>query len=269
VNLEHNRWRCLPVTGAAADATLTADVTGRTCALDVIVPDAQLPPVGAGDLLAFLDTGAYQDSAATNFNALPRPGTALVTGDRAELVRRHETLDDVFGRDLIPERLRVKPDRADGAAGGMVIGIDHVSVTCADLDRSLAFYGDLLGVAVRGRGEEDGSSEFEITGISDPRVRWADLQLPHGQVLELIEYERPRGTPVRPEPNDPGATHISLRVPDADAVCERLRAAGVSVRSDPVTIDAAGAWQGARAFYAADPDGVTVELIQLPAGRGG
>ena len=233
----------------------------------MIVPDAQLPPVEAGDVLAFLDTGAYQDAAATNFNALPRPGTALVTGDRAELIRRHETLDDVFGRDLIPERLRAKEDAAQARSGWSATGIDHVSVTCGDLDRSLAFYCDLLGVALRGRGDADGSSEFEITGIANPRVRWADLELPHGQVLELIEYEHPRGTPVRPEPNDPGATHISLRVPDADAACERLRAAGASVRSDPVTIEASGAWQGARAFYAADPDGVTVELIQPPAGR--
>jgi diaminopimelate decarboxylase len=265
VNLEHNRWRCLPVINAAANATLTADVTGRTCALDVIVPDAQLQPVEAGEVLAFLDTGAYQDAAATNFNALPRPGTALVTGDRAELIRRHETLDDVFARDLIPERLRGERDAGIARDVWRATGLDHVSVTCGDLDRSLAFYRDLLGLALRGRGEVDGSSEFEITGIANPIVRWADLLLPHGQVLELIEYERPRGTPSRPEPNDPGATHISLRVTDADAACERLRAAGAGVRSDPVTIDSPGAWHGARAFYAADPDGVTVELIQPPA----
>jgi diaminopimelate decarboxylase len=267
VNLEYNRWRCLLVTNAAADATVTADVTGRTCALDVIVPDAELPPVGAGDVLAFLDTGAYQDATATNFNALPRPGTALVTGDQAELIRNHETLDDVFRRDLIPERLREKEDAAEARSGWSPTAIDHVSVTCGDLDRSLSFYCDLLGVALRARGDADESSAFEITGIANPRVRWADLELPHGQVLELIEYERPRGTPIRPEPNDPGATHISLRVPDADAACERLRAAGASVRSDPVTIEDPGAWHGARAFYAADPDGVTVELIQHPAGR--
>jgi catechol 2,3-dioxygenase-like lactoylglutathione lyase family enzyme len=100
-------------------------------------------------------------------------------------------------------------------------------------------------------------------------VRWADLEMPHGQVLELIEYEHPRGTPSRPEPNDPGATHISLRVSDADAACERLRAAGAGVISDPTTIDAPGAWHGARAFYAADPDGVTIELIQPSNGGGG
>ena len=266
VNLEYNRWTCLPVTNAAADATITADVTGRTCALDVIVPDAELPPVDVGDVLAFLDTGAYQDAGAHNFNALPRPGTALVTSDRAELIRRHETLADVFGRDLIPEHLR---SAADGPTGWRATGLDHVSVTSGDLDRSLAFYCDLLGLELRARGEAQGSSEFAITGIADPAVRWADLQLPHGQILELIEYERPRGTPSRPEPNDPGATHISLRVPDADAACERLREAGASVRTDPVTIESPGAWDGARAFYAADPDGVTVELIRPPTPSSG
>jgi diaminopimelate decarboxylase len=266
VNLELNRWTCLPVRNAAAEASMVADVTGRTCALDVIVPDAELPAVEAGDVVAFLDTGAYQDAGASNFNALPRPGTALVSGDGAELIRRHETLDEVFARDLIPARLRdggLEHDRADAWRAR---GLDHVSVTSGDLDRSLAFYCDLLGLELRARGEAEGSSEFEITGILDAKVRWADLSMAHGQVVELIEYAEPAGTPSRPEPNDPGATHIALRVPDADAAYERLRQAGVSIRSVPTTIHEPGAWDGARAFYASDPDGVIVELIQLPQG---
>jgi diaminopimelate decarboxylase len=105
VNLEHNRWTVL-VAGRADEATTTvADVVGITCGFDVVVPDANLPDVHEGEVLAFLDTGAYQDANATNFNALPRPATVLVTGDRAELVKRAETIEDVFARDLIPERL--------------------------------------------------------------------------------------------------------------------------------------------------------------------
>ena len=80
VNLDLNRWRCVAVSRADSPAIVTADVTGRTCALDVIVPDADLPEVEPGDVLAFLDTGAYQEAGASNFNALPRPGTVLVTG---------------------------------------------------------------------------------------------------------------------------------------------------------------------------------------------
>jgi hypothetical protein len=39
---------------------------------------------------------------------MPRPATVLVTGDRSEIVKRAETIEDVFTRDLIPERLARK-----------------------------------------------------------------------------------------------------------------------------------------------------------------
>ena len=257
VNLEFNRWTCIAADAADAPAAAVVDITGRTCALDVIVPDARMPEVEPGDVLAFLDTGAYQDAGATNFNALGRPGTLLVAGEEAEMVRRHETIDDVFARDAIPTRLQ------GGANGAVrVNAIDHVSVTSADIDRSLAFYRDLLGLSLRARGDDLGPDELAITGVQDASARWADLELANGQVIELIQYLAPPGTPTRPDPNDPGATHISLRVGDIEATYARLHDAGVPVRSEPVTISEPGAWEGVRCFYASDPDGVTVELIQ-------
>jgi diaminopimelate decarboxylase len=51
-------------------------------------------------VIAFLDTGAYQDAAASNFNALRRPATILITEDRSALIKRHETLEEIFARDL-------------------------------------------------------------------------------------------------------------------------------------------------------------------------
>jgi len=105
VNLERNRWTVC-VAGRAGDrATTVADVVGISCNFDVIVPDANLPEVRVGDMLAFVDTGAYQDANATNFNAMPRPATVLVTGDRSEIVKHAETIEDVFARDVIPKRL--------------------------------------------------------------------------------------------------------------------------------------------------------------------
>jgi len=105
VNLERNRWTVC-VAGRASDrATAVADVVGISCNFDVIVPAANLPEVRVGDILAFIDTGAYQDANATNFNAMPRPATVLVTGDHSEIVKRAETIDDVFKRDVIPQRL--------------------------------------------------------------------------------------------------------------------------------------------------------------------
>ena len=48
---------------------------------------------------------AYQDALASNFNALLRPATVLVTGERSEVIKRAETPEDVFARDLVPSRL--------------------------------------------------------------------------------------------------------------------------------------------------------------------
>ncbi|GAI78291.1 unnamed protein product, partial [marine sediment metagenome] len=61
-----------------------------------------------GDILALLDTGAYQEVSMSNFNAMPRPATILVTGDQASVIRRAETQEDVFRRDVIPEHLMTK-----------------------------------------------------------------------------------------------------------------------------------------------------------------
>jgi diaminopimelate decarboxylase len=103
---EHNRWFVRAASKAGLPDTITADIVGKTCQPDIIVPGARLPDVQQGDLLAVLDTGAYQDACASNFNAVPRPGTVLVHSGNAELVKRAETLDDIFRRDLVPERLK-------------------------------------------------------------------------------------------------------------------------------------------------------------------
>jgi diaminopimelate decarboxylase len=82
------------------------DVVGCSCGFDVLARQVRLPAVELGDTLAFLDTGAYEDACAANFNALPRPAIVLVSGTEGEIVRRAETIEDVFARDLVPERLR-------------------------------------------------------------------------------------------------------------------------------------------------------------------
>ena len=105
VLIEHNRWTVVAADRCDETATQTVDVVGMSCGFDVIAHGAALPEVEAGDVIAFLDTGAYQDAASSNFNALPRPATVLVHGADAEIVKRAESVDDVFRRDVIPSRL--------------------------------------------------------------------------------------------------------------------------------------------------------------------
>jgi diaminopimelate decarboxylase len=102
---EHNRHPFVFVANPDAPATQTADIVGHSCYADQIVLAARVPEVREGDVVALLETGAYQESSASNFNSLPRPASVLVHGTGAELIKRAETIDDVYGRDVIPERL--------------------------------------------------------------------------------------------------------------------------------------------------------------------
>jgi len=106
VFFEHNRWSYVVADRAGAAPVMRADVVGSSCNPDRILPEAELPEVEPGDVIAVLDTGAYQDALSNNFNAIPRPAAVLVTGERSELIRRPETVADVFARDVIPERLQ-------------------------------------------------------------------------------------------------------------------------------------------------------------------
>ncbi len=83
-----------------------ADIDGRSCYGDRLMPTIRIPKVKPGDILALLDTGAYQEVSMSNFNAMPRPATVMVTGDQATIIRKAETEKDVFSRDVIPPHLQ-------------------------------------------------------------------------------------------------------------------------------------------------------------------
>ena len=145
-----------------------------------------------------------------------------------------------------------------------VHGLDHAGITVGNVDAALGFYRDLLGLRVTDEGSDEGPELDAIVGLTGVRMRYAELDLGGGQLLEVIEYLAPGGAPLTQRPCDPGASHIALRVDDIDALCERLAAAGVTLSGRPTTITTPGAWHGARCVYVDDPDGRTVELIQRP-----
>jgi len=110
--LENALFPVVSATRADAESALLADVTGISCNFDVIAPAVAVPDLAPGEVIAFLQTGACQEASAANFNGVPRPATVLVCGATAEVVKRRETIEDVLGRDIVPERLRA----AAGAA---------------------------------------------------------------------------------------------------------------------------------------------------------
>ncbi len=80
-----------------ATTSLIADITGRICEnTDRLAVDRPFPTVAEGDLVAIMDTGAYGFSMAHQFNTRPRPGEILLEGSKASLIRKRETIEDIF-----------------------------------------------------------------------------------------------------------------------------------------------------------------------------
>ena len=142
--------------------------------------------------------------------------------------------------------------------------LQHTGLTVRDLERSLAFYRDVLGMELVFRQEKQGGYLAEIVGYPDAHVRMAHLAFPGDtHRIELFEYvaPSPRGQPG--EPRDVGITHVCLVVEDIQSLHRRLEDAGVAFYSAPVAVDT-GANAGGWGLYLRDPDGITLELFQPP-----
>jgi len=80
-----------------APIKLTADITGSICEnTDRLAIDRDFPEVKEGDLIAVMDTGAYGFSMSHNFNTRPRAAEVLLDGHETKLIRKRETIKDIF-----------------------------------------------------------------------------------------------------------------------------------------------------------------------------
>ena len=139
-------------------------------------------------------------------------------------------------------------------------GFWHLGFTVADMDRSLPFYRDLVGLEVE-QLKDHRSRDFDrLSNNAGTQVRVAWLS--SGPfMMQLIQYLR-GGDPssqLRPQHNRVGSPHLSFFVDDVDAKYAQLVAAtGVTLLTDaPVPMG-----PSARSFYALDPDGLPVEFWQ-------
>jgi lactoylglutathione lyase len=149
-----------------------------------------------------------------------------------------------------------------------VVAAYHSGITVADLDRSLAFYRDLLGLEVIA--ERLACEEYirRLTDAAGGCLKLTHLRVPGSEYLvELLEYQGLDRTAVGGRPRDPGQGHICFFVEGLDELCVEIRRRGQRVIADPVTA-IAGRNAGARIAYAQDPDGFWVELMQAPGSAG-
>jgi len=142
----------------------------------------------------------------------------------------------------------------------MIHGIHHTAISSSNIERSLAFYRDLLGFTeVFNFDWEVGTKQLDdITGLSDSSARVVMLKAGNA-CIELFEFHSPDPktmTAKRPV-CDHGITHLCLQVSGIDAEYERLSDAGMEFHCPPQSVG-----DSLRATYGRDPDGNVIELLE-------
>lgn len=141
----------------------------------------------------------------------------------------------------------------------MIEGLEHAALSVSNLDRSLGFYCDTLGMSLVRIIEPGQAGDLgRVVGIEGAKARIAHLRM-GDFMLELFEYREPVG---RPMPHDRtqadiGFAHVGFRSTDVLRDSRRLRAAGVEFLGEPVEFRP-GVW----VVYFRGPDGEVCELRQ-------
>jgi catechol 2,3-dioxygenase-like lactoylglutathione lyase family enzyme len=146
----------------------------------------------------------------------------------------------------------------------------HVNLNCESLDRTERVYGEVLGLTARMRTDSKVATDGTILGL-DGETYCATAFLYDarggraGCALEAIEYHLPAlSRDSSRDPVRPGIRSVQLAVADLDGAVTALRDGGLTV-GDPVD----SLIGDGKSVLALDPDGVVIELVELPPDPGG
>ena len=148
--------------------------------------------------------------------------------------------------------------------GWALSAIHHLGMTVQNIERSIEFYRDLLGMELIGR-RPSVTADYvsEQTGYENVELNVASFRVGPGspQTLEVVQYMNHTGDPTDAATNRPGNTHLCVLVDDLRAAVSQLQTQGVRFKSDPVEITA-GPNKGGLVIYFFDPDGYPLEMFQ-------
>jgi catechol 2,3-dioxygenase-like lactoylglutathione lyase family enzyme len=151
-------------------------------------------------------------------------------------------------------------------------GIHHVSFTVSDLERTVDFYQNVVGMRLVGRkhrqAEDLGTALFGADAREDSgaEILIADMEV-GGTRVEFIQYVQPATKPYPGDPSVAGSAHIAILTRDIESEVRRLQAAGVRFHTPVRAVHDPGRPEW-RWCYFRDPDGICVELVESGATAG-
>ena len=144
----------------------------------------------------------------------------------------------------------------------MIKKLDHALVSSSDIDRSVAFYRDIIGLKVEFEDETSGK-EFATTMDAPPDFRARVVQFEEG--LEICQFISPQGRKLKWKPWDIGAIVLDFEVTELEETYSVLVGRGVKFISPPVTLRSPHPGGGSlKIAQLIGPDGERVALLEFP-----
>lgn len=146
----------------------------------------------------------------------------------------------------------------------MLNGTHHVGFTVPDLERSVEFYSAVFEREPFIKRVFDSPYTSTQVGYPNTRLYVALYRIPNSTVLlELIEYLNPTGELVDLATKNPGTAHLCLSSTNLEEDFERLVSIGAKPVSDAPVEITSGPNKGNFVAYFRDPDGITLEVLEV------
>ncbi|MBN2060063.1 MAG: VOC family protein [Deltaproteobacteria bacterium] len=142
----------------------------------------------------------------------------------------------------------------------MIKKLDHASISTSDINRSLAFYRDVLGLKVEFEDETSGKDFGSVMGASDD---FRALVIKFEEGLELIQFISPAGARLDIKPWDIGAVILDFEVSGLEELYSDLKEKGVEFVSPLTSLKAPNAGDDPlKIVQLHGPDGERIVLIE-------
>ena len=148
----------------------------------------------------------------------------------------------------------------------MIKGIQHFSFTVSNLEETIHFFHDLLGLEVTPLREAKGEHIEKIIQMPGASLRIRNVIAPDNGTIEFIEYVVPKGDRIDLKTCNAGVAHIAFVVDDIQKMYNDLTAKGVQFNSPPLWTKS-GIRKGWGQCYLKGPDGITLEFMEPPKGE--
>jgi len=141
----------------------------------------------------------------------------------------------------------------------VVIGYRHTGIIAVDMNKSLHFYRDILGMEVVQDYHDNSDYINKITGLKNANVHMIKLKSKDGTILEILNYNNHPTKLIEHPIYNVGVCHIALQVNNADQAYRVLKENNIKVLSKPIL----SSEKIAKVFFCLDPSNVRIELVEM------